>query len=70
MILVMLDHSRQLEGLLCALAPGIGMNAKVEREELNAKDECKEYLNPNAQNLKQTLNLAGVVHHILVMLAC
>ena len=28
-------------------------NAKVECEELNAKDECKE----------QTLNLAGVVHH-------
>ncbi len=35
---------------------------------LNAKDKCqcrmRRVLNPNAQNLKQTLNLAGVVHHI------
>ncbi len=49
----MVDHSRQLQGVLCALALGIGVNAlcpvtnaKVKCEELNIKDECKEYLNP------------------------
>ncbi len=48
----MVDHSRQLQGVLCALA--------------ECSLPCAFVLNPNAQNLKQTLNLAGVVHHSFV----
>ena len=75
----MVDHSRQLQGVLCALALGIGVNAlcpvglslafiltsgRMRRAEHQGL--MQRVLNPNTQNLKQTLNLAGVVHHTRV----
>ena len=58
----MVDQSRQLQGVLCALALGIGVSLPCAFV-LGIHPNLSLLLNANAQNLKQTLNLAGVVHH-------
>ena len=44
--------------LAFAFTLGQGRMRRAERQ-----GRIQRVLNPNAQNLKQTLNLAGVVHH-------
>ncbi len=53
--------------LVCAftLVTPIVVNVKDECQGRMQSVECQRVLNPNAQNVKQTLNLVVVVHNII-----